>query len=336
MKKNKNQHNIPELLKRFLLDHLHSHQNASLNTIGAYRDTFRLLLEYLQKHCHVRPEKVAIKDLSTKNILGFLDYLQKERKNSIRTRNMRLAVIRSFVNYLLLIDPTLNGELYGVLSIPVKKTSKTILDYLTREEMNSILEAPDEHTFIGQRDRVLLLVMYNTGARVSEISQIKVSDIKFNARSANIHLFGKGRKQRSLPLWKNTTKVLRQWIDKNKYTSEMSVFQSKRGTTLTRFVISNRLSVNVAKASKKNPSLKKKTVSPHTIRHTTAMHFLQSGIDIATIAMWLGHESIETTQIYIAADMEMKEKALKSLHEPETKRFRYKPSDSLLTFLENL
>jgi len=165
---------------------------------------------------------------------------------------------------------------------------------------------------------------------------LKVADVTLESRSGKILLFGKGRKERALPLWKNTVKILREWIKRNGYTLEMPLFPNKRGKTMSRWGITNRLSEAVSKLSVSRPSLKNRSISPHTIRHTTAMHFLQAGIDITTVSMWLGHESIETTQIYVTADMEMKEKALKTLQEPTTKAFRFKPSDSLLAFLENM
>lgn len=229
----------------------------------------------------------------------------------------------------------LAGDLQGILAIPVKKGMKTQVDYLTKEEINLILESPDAKTWIGRRDRLLLLLMYNTGARVTEIAELRVSDFNFDGRG-KIHLLGKGRKERSLPLWKNTSKLLKEWIQKNKLSSENPLFVNKRGKPITRFVITNRLAVAVQRVSKSLSPTKRKTITPHMIRHTTAMHFLQAGVDITTIAMWLGHESIETTQIYVTADMKMKEKALKTLQEPMPSGFRYKPSDSLLAFLENL
>lgn len=335
MKRNQNAPDIPALLKKFLVEHLQNNQNASPNTISSYRDALLLFLEYLQKSQRVRPEKIALKDLSVKNVVGFLDYLQKERKNGISTRNSRLMVFRSFVKYLLLVNPTWAGDLQGILAIPVKKGMRTQVDYLTKEEITLILESPDPKTWIGRRDRLLLLLMYNTGARVSEIAELKVSDLNL-AGKGKIHLLGKGRKERSLPLWKNTAKLLKEWIQKDKLSPENPLFRNKRGKPITRFVITNRLDVAVKRVSKSLSVVKRKCITPHMIRHTTAMHFLQAGVDITTIAMWLGHESIETTQIYVTADIEMKEKALKTLQEPMPNGFRYKPSDSLLAFLENL
>lgn len=335
MKMNKNKADIPSLLKSFLIDHLQNELNASPHTVTTYSDTFRLLLEYLQEYHRVRPERITLKDLSVKNIRAFLDYLQRERKNGINTRNSRLAAIRSFANYLLIVNPIWNADLQGILAIPVKKNRKKTLDYLSQEEMECLLEIPDQKTWTGQRDYILLMIMYNTGARVSEIIRLKVSDVKFES-TTKISLLGKGRKERALPLWKSAAQQLRKWVEKNGYTQEMPLFPNGRGKFMSRWGVKNRLEAIVNGAKGKNPSLKSKRISPHTIRHTTAMHFLQSGIDIKTIAMWLGHESVETTQIYVTSDMEMKERALKTLQEPKTKVFRYKPTDSLLKFLENM
>jgi site-specific recombinase XerD len=326
---------IPSLLKRFLLDHLQRNRSVSPNTLRTYADTFRMLLQYLQQKKHVRPERIALSDLSSKNILAFLDHLESERKNKITTRNTRLAIIHSFVKYLLVIDPTLAGDLHGVLAIPMKKSKKPALDFLTDEEMDVLLEIPDKQTWIGRRDLVLLTVMYNTGARVSETVGMRVADVTLGT-GGTIRLFGKGRKERTLPLWKNTVKLLKDWIRENGYTEDMPLFQSNRRTAMTRSSVEKRLALVVSAATKRMPSLKKRTISPHTLRHSTAMYFLNSGVDITVISMWLGHESLQTTHIYISSDMKLKEKALKTLQEPSLKGFRYKPKDSMLAFLEDL
>ncbi len=335
MKTNKNKPDMPSLLKSFLIEYLHQFKNASTHTISMYAETFRLFLEYIQKYHGVRPERFTLKDFSSGNVLEFLNHLEKERKNSIRTRNARLAAIRSFANYLLSVNTTWAADLQRILSIPKKKTRQKVVDYLSKEEVDLILDSPDNTSWIGQRDRALLLVMYNTGGRASEIAHLKVSDVTLEPKG-KIRLYGKGRKERSLPLWKNTAKLLRQWIRQNDLKDDNPLFPNLQGREMTRFVIGNRLSVAVSKVSKNYPALKKKKVSPHTFRHATAMHLLQSGIDIATVAMWMGHEQLETTQIYAKADLEMKEKALNTLQEPNAKGFRYKPNDSMLTFLENL
>ena len=310
-------------------------RGCSLHTISAYGDTFSLLLKYIQKEKHVLPYRISIEDISPENVRGFLDYIQKTRGNSINTRNVRLAAIHSFVRYLLIEEPTLSGKFQGVLSIPIKRKIKKVLDFLSCEEMNVILAAPDENTWCGKRDRVLFTVMYNTGARASEMIDLCVSDVRLE-RNGTIHLFGKGRKERILPLWKNTVSLLRNWIKWNKLSADSPLFPNQRRTKMTRSAIAKRLEVLVSKAIPTCQTLKLKRISPHTVRHSTAMSFLQAGIDITVIAMWLGHEHIDTTHFYITADMQMKQKALDAIHETTTKNVRFKASDPLLEFLENL
>jgi len=327
--------NIPQLIKSFFSEYLLQQRGCSPNTIGAYSDTFRLFLKYRIKARKIRSSQITLEDFSAKNIMDFLNYLEKVRKNGPGTRNSRLAAIRSFLNYLLIVNPTLAGDIQGALLIPQKRKQRVVLDYLTRYEIDSIIDSVPQNTWSGRRDRILFQLMYNTGARVSEIIDLKVSDIKTESKGT-IHIFGKGRKERNMPLWKNTTLMLRHWIKSNCYTTDMPLFPNNRGQKMTRSGVNKRLADAVAKASTICQTLKEHRISPHTIRHTSAMHLLQGGMDITVIAMWLGHESIETTHTYISADMEMKTKLLNSLQEPSRKCPRFKPSDSLLEFLENL
>lgn len=327
--------NIPLYIKRYFTEYLPGQRNYSLNTISSYRDAIRLFLMYLHEHKKITPSTITITDICAKNIMDFLNEIQESRNNSAVTRNVRLAAIRSFVNYLLLMEPTLSCDLQAVLVIPVKRTNLRVLDFLTYEEMNAVIDASDEQTWSGKRDRILFEMMYNTGARVSEIVRVKVSDVKLNP-SGTVQLMGKGRKERALPLWKSTAKALSKWIAANRLDGSSPLFPNARGTKMTRSGIEKRLRDAVCKASNTCPSLKAKRVSPHTLRHTTAMHLLQSGVDITLIAMWLGHESIETTHIYITTDMEMKETALKALQEPSCGDFRFRPNDKLMAFLESL
>ena len=326
---------IPQLIKKYFFEYLTIQRGCSPHTITAYRDTFTLFLKYLQQYKRIKPERLSIDDISPTNVIGFLNELQKTRGNSDSTRNTRLAGLHSFIKYVLIDHPTLIGNLRGALAVPFKKTDKSILGYLSQEEINAILEAPDDQTWYGQRNRVLLTTMYNTGARVSEVIDLRVSDFRCE-KNGNIHFWGKGRKERSVPLWQETIKMLRQWIDSNRYSKESLLFSNKKGTRLTRPTVAKMLSSTVEIAKKKCLTLKSTNVSPHTIRHTTAMHLLQAGNDITTISLWLGHESIETTHGYMSANDQLKEKALQSLKEPTAKEFRYKPTDSLLEMLENL
>jgi site-specific recombinase XerD len=326
---------LPLMIKRFFSEYMPLTRNYSPNTTSAYSETFMLFLRYLRDSQKIAPSKVTIHDLSAENILGFLSYIQTERNNGIKTRNARLAAIHSFVKFLIMENPLLSAEMHGALSVPMKRASRKVLEYLNDQEMMAILESPDDVTWCGKRDRVLFSVMYNTGARVSEIANLNVSDIKLE-RNGTIHLFGKGRKERSLPLWKKTFKMLQDWIKYNRYAPNVPLFPNNRGGRMTRSAIAKRLSAAVVSAKRKNPQMKLKDVSPHMIRHTTAMHLLQSGVDITVIAMWLGHESIETTHIYVTSDMNMKRQALDALRPLSAKSGTLIEDDSLLTFLENL
>jgi len=327
--------NIPQLIQRFFSEYLPNQRNCSPNTIASYGDSFRLFLEYMLEFHRVVPSRITLADISAQNVLAFLNHLEKDRKNGIATRNSRLAAIRSFLHYLLILNPTLAGNVQGVMRIPQKKKKKKVLEYLTREEIDAVIDATSKDTWSGRRDKVMFQLMYNTGARVSEIIDLKVSDIRIESKGV-IHFLGKGRKERHMPLWKNTVSMLRQWIKANRYTDDSPLFLSNRNQKLSRSAVTKRLEDAVKKAIPLCPTLKKCHVSPHTIRHTTAMHLLQKGNDITVIAMWLGHERIETTHIYIAADMKMKTKALGSLQEPSRKNSLFKASDSLLAFFDNL
>lgn len=326
---------IPTMIRRFFDEYLPLQRGCSPHTISAYSDTFSLLLKYLRNEKRILPSRVSIEDLSSENIRNFLKHIQKTRGNSISTRNARLAAINSFVKYLLIEEPALSGKLQGILSIPTKRKKTKILDFLSIEEMDAILAIPDENTWCGKRDRVLFSVMYNTGGRVSEITNLRVSDVRLE-RNGTIHLCGKGRKERVLPLWKSTMLLLRQWIKWNKLSPESPLFLTRRGTKMTRSAVAKRLTAIVSKAISKCQMLKSKRISPHTVRHSTAMRFLQAGVDITVIAMWLGHEHIDTTHFYVTADMQMKQKALDAIQETTANGVRFKANDALLEFLENL
>jgi site-specific recombinase XerD len=234
-----------------------------------------------------------------------------------------------------MVEPTLSSELQAILAIPIKRTTRRVLDFLTQEELQAILNTPNTETWSGKRDRALFATMYNTGARVSEIIGVIVSDVKLNP-GGTLRLHGKGRKERVLPLWRHTGKNISKWIAGNKLRDGEVLFPNARNAPITRSGVAKRLRLAVRAASKRCPSLKNKHVSPHTLRHTTAMHLLQSGVDITGVAMWLGHESIETTHIYMTADLKMKEEALKTLQSPRGGEFRFRPNAPLLTFLESL
>lgn len=322
-------------VKRFFAEYLSGQRDCSPNTISAYRDAISLFLRHLHETKNVRPESASITDITSENVLGFLGDMEARRGNGASTRNARLAAIRALVRYILFLEPTLAGELQPVLAIPSKRTSRRVLGYLTRAETDAVLSAPTSDTWSGRRDRVLFLTMYNSGARVSEIVGVRTSDVIVGSASS-LRLHGKGRKERVLPLWKTTARALRTWIDQNRFDSNALLFASARGARLSRSGVAKRLAGAVRVASHDCPSLSRREISPHTLRHTIAMHLLQADVDITVIAMWLGHESIETTHIYITSDMAMKQKALEAIQLPTQKSGRFRPADKLLEYLESI
>lgn len=331
----KSEYDVARHLKHFLVEYLTQVRGYSLHTVHSYRDALCSLLRHLQEKHGIVPNRVTVADLSAENVLGFLNELQCSRQNSDATRNQRLTAIRAFAVYLQKKDPTLTSDLTGLLAIPSKRTNRQVLGFLTRDEMDAVLEAPDADTWSGKRDRVLFAAMYNTGARVSEIVGMLVSDVTLTS-GGMLQLRGKGRKERVLPLWKRTVTTLRKWIAANHLQKEQPLFANARGQAMTRSGVEKRLREAVRKAGETCPSIRAKRVSPHTLRHTTAMHLLQSGVDITVIAMWLGHENIETTHRYITANLELKEKALKTLQPPSGGDFRFRPGNGLLKFLQSL
>lgn len=325
---------FPALLQEFF-ERLVSERGVSAHTIASYRDTFKLLLGYTQQRTGRTPSALTLEDLDAPLVLAFLDHLESVRGNSPRTRNLRLTAIRSFMRHASLRAPTALPVAQRVLAISPKRFDKPALGFLSREEVTALLDAPDRNNWSGQRDAVLLAVLYNTGARVSELAGLRIADLLLD-RQVAVHLRGKGRKERVVPLWKSIAKQLRAWLPRIDQSPHAPVFPNRAGKPITRSGIEHRLSVTVTKASARCPSLAARRISPHTMRHTTAMHLLQSGVDIAVIALWLGHEDTATTHMYLEADLAMKEAALKRLDEPALKPVTYKAPDRLLAFLEGL
>lgn len=326
---------FPMLLQEFFQRRLLTERGASAHTIASYRDTFELLLRYAERQTGRTPSALTLDDLDAPLVLDFLDHLEQERGNSARTRNLRLTAIRSFMRYATLRDPAALPVAERVLAISPKRFDRPALDFLTRDEIEALLAAPDPDSWSGHRDRILLAVLYNSGARVSELARLRIEDVLLDRASA-LHLHGKGRKERVVPLWKRTAKELRAWLPRVDPSPGTPVFPNRAGKPLTRSGIEHRLRLAVATASERCPSLAGHRISPHTLRHTTAMHLLQSGVDITVIALWLGHEDTTTTHQYVEADLAIKEAALRRLDEPTLKHVRYKPSDRLLAFLETL
>jgi integrase/recombinase XerD len=324
------------LLQKFFIKYLIKESNVSQRTIESYRDTFRLLLGYMQLKLHRSPSTMTLKDLRAPLISDFLDYLEEERGNCIRSRNARLAAIHTFYNYVITEKPEKSKMAQGILAIPTKRFEKPLLGFLSREEMKAILAAPDALTWAGRRDRVMFSVLYNTGARVSELLQIHVQDVQLVGGAPCVKLHGKGRKQRTIPLWRETASAVRSWIRSENLKEAQLLFCNRFGNELTRGTIAERFNLAVAKVQEKCPQLQGRHITCHSVRHTTAMHMLQGGLGIEVISLWMGHESTQTTMEYVEADTKMKEQALKTVAPLGTRKVVYTASDATLKFLDSL
>jgi site-specific recombinase XerD len=322
-------------LQAFFSEHLCNHKRASPQTIASCRDTFRLLLQFLKKTTGIEPAAMEIADMDAPAVLAFLDNLEQQRGNSVRSRNIRLAAIRSFFRLIALRDPDSVGIATRILAIPVKREDKKLVGYLTREEVDAILAVPDRTQWSGRRDHALLLTMYNSGARVSEMTSLQRNQVHFGA-STFLQLHGKGRKERTVPLWPHTSRVLQAWFHELHGKCGGVAFPNARGRALTRYGVAYLLKEVATAAAINQPGLKGKRITPHLVRHSTATHLLQSGVDISVIALWLGHESIETTHMYIEADLATKERARAKLAPADGTVPRFKATDSVLAFLDSL
>ena len=324
------------LVQAYFAEYLTQQRALSTQTIAAYRDGFVLFLGFVESRLGKSPNAITLADITPDMIIAFLDHLERQRHNSVRSRNARLAALRSFLKFATHRDVASLQVIERALGVPVKRFERPMFGYLSREEMLAVIGTPDE-SWLSQRDHILFLLMYNTGARVSEIIGLKVGDVVLDAAAACVHLHGKGRKQRSVPLWHSTVKAVRAWLRVNPGVQPASLLlPSRNDHVMTRTNVALRLALAVRRATDSCPALAKRRVSPHTIRHTTAMHLLQAGVDISVIALWLGHESPLTTHHYVEADLTMKERALSKLHEPEAKIQRYRAPDSLINFLKSL
>ncbi|HVA75366.1 MAG TPA: site-specific integrase [Acidimicrobiales bacterium] len=324
-----------QLVQDFFLRRLIDQRGASPRTVESYRDAFELLFGFVEQRLGKPPSALSLADLDAPTILDFLDHLEAVRHNTPRTRNARLAAIHSFMRYAALRDPASLAITARVLAIPAKRFDRPVLGYLSRQETAAILAAPDRRTWSGQRDAVLLAVAYNTGARVSELTGLRVRDVLLERQSA-LHLHGKGRKERVIPLWASTAAALRSWMDRISLAPEAPVFPNRNGAAMSRSGVRDRLNRAVAAAEQDCPSLRGRQVSPHTLRHSTAVHLLESGADLAVIALWLGHSSPAVTHQYLEADLARKEATLSRLDDPSPAPARFRPNDRLLAFLEHL
>jgi site-specific recombinase XerD len=328
---------LATMLEAFFTDRLQHQRQASPHTIGAYRDAFRLLLIFAKDDIHKMPSDLALTDLDAPFIVRFLTHLEKKRGNAIPTRNARLAAVHSFFRFLALREPSHAGLIQRVLAIPHKRTEKKLVAFLTRPEFEAILSAPDQATPLGRRDYALLLLAIQTGLRVSEITTLTIEDVRFDRGAAHVRCRGKGRKERITPLTVQTVKALRACLrDRCGAPSTSPLFLSRRRGPMSRDAVEHLVEIHRARAATKCPSLTKKNLSPHVLRHTSAMLLLQAGTDRSTIALWLGHESIETTEIYLHADLATKERTIAKTAPPRTRQARYRPPDALLGFLQQL
>ena len=326
---------FPALLQAFFTDRLLRQWRASPNTIASYRDSFRLLLRFAKENFDKEPSALSFEDLTADFISAFLDYVEKDRGNGIRTRNARLAAIHSFFRYVSLREPAWADLCCQILAIPSKRFEKRPIEFLTPKEINALLDAPDKAVWIGRRDRTLLLIAIQTGLRVSELISLRCDNVVLET-GAHVRCEGKGRKQRCTPLRPETAKVMSSWLCELNGQTDHPVFPSIRGGSLSRDAVERLVARHCKTAEAQCPSLKCKKNTPHVLRHTAAMELLRHGVDRSVIALCLGHESLETTQMYLHADMLLKQNALLRIPSLGVKPFLYKPGDELLSFLENL
>jgi len=326
---------IAPTLQAFFTDRLTQQRQASPRTIAAYRDTLRLLLGFVHHHNGTTPSRLDWADLDATMISAFLNHLETERHNSIRTRNVRLTAIRSLFSYAALRHPEHALLIQRVLAIPPKRFDKRIVTFLTPPEIDALVDAPDQSRWEGRRDRTLILLAVQTGLRVSELTGLNIADITLGV-GANVRCEGKGRKQRAVPLTEPVEALLRAWLAERAGRPGDPLSPTRTGRRLSRDAVALRVSTHTATAAQRCPSLLSKRVHPHVLRHTCAMTLLQAGVDTSVIALWLGHAGVRSTDTYIHADITIKEKAL-ALTTPATARpGRYHPPDKILAFLESL
>lgn len=326
---------FPALLQRFFTDRLCTQMEASANTIAGYRDTFRLLLRFAGDRVRVPPTKMRIDDLDADLIADFLVHVETIRRNSARSRNTRLAAIRSFFRFVAMNEPAYLLHCQRILAMPSKRYIRRSVSFLDRPQIDALLAAPDKTTWVGRRDHAILLVALQCGLRASELINLRRDDIVLGT-GAHIRCEGKGRKQRSTPLRSDTAKLLEQWMKDQPGTGPTPLFPSIRGDKMSRDALEHLVRKHGVAASASCATLVDKRISPHVLRHSTAMELLQHGVDQSVIALWLGHESVETTQVYIHADLRLKERALARIAATPTSPRRYQPNDKLLEFLETL
>lgn len=322
-------------LQAFFTERLLRERNASPLTVAAYRDTWRLLIRFASKRTGKSPSALDFNDIDAPLIGAFLDHLEHERGNTVRTRNARLAAIHSLFRYAAFRHPEHAASIGRVLAIQGKRFERALVNFLTEAEVDALLSVPDRTTWIGRRDRAMLLVAVQTGVRISELIGLSADDVHLGI-GAHLVCHGKGRKERVTPLTSATVKVLRDWLAEQAASPSSRLFPTRTGTSLSRDAIEHRIALYTATAAKDCPTLVKKNVTAHSLRHTSAMRLLEAGVDTTVIALWLGHEHVDTTAIYLQAHLAIKERALAKIRAPHTQLGRYRPRDALLTFLEAL
>ena len=323
------------LVQEFFTDYMVQQRALSPRTVASYRDTFVLLLRFAEDKLRLSAHEMTMANLNARFLSDFLDHLEAQRHNSVRSRNVRLAAVRAFLKFAARRDPAKLGVIENALAVPMKRFERNMVGFVPHEQMLAVIDVATD-TWIGQRDRLMLTLLFNTGARVSEIVGVRVADVVLGP-SNSIRLHGKGRKQRSLPLWKSAARAVRDWLHLNpQLRQESPLLPTRDGRAMTRANVAQRLKLAVEVASVKHVQLKTMSVSPHIVRHSTAMSLLQSGVDPCEIALWLGHESPSTTHMDVEADLAMKERALARLKKPEIKQARYRAPKALLAFLQAL
>lgn len=326
---------LPQLIRDFFHQWLRSQRRLSAATIASYRDSVRLLLNFVSQKNGRAASQQRLEDLDAPVILQFLDHIETERGNQIRTRNSRLAAVHSLLRYCAQQSPEALAVSARVLAIPSKRFERPLLGYLSVEELQAVVQAPNPGTWSGCRDRLLLALLYATGARVSEIVALNQQDVHW-LDGAWVCLHGKGRKERQVPLQKSVAHQLKDWVKEQPDQPAAPLFRNTRGERLTRFGVNHRLQLAVQQARLNCPALQDRSISPHTFRHTCAMHLLQAGTDLASIALLLGHASSSTTHLYVEADLSMKRKTLEKLPLMDLKPGTFKPTDQVLAFLATL
>jgi site-specific recombinase XerD len=325
---------FPALLERFFTQRLMRQRQASPHTISSYRDTFRQFLKFAQQRLHKPPSGLNLEEIDAPLVVAFLDSLEKQGL-SVRSRNLRLTAIHSFFRYVAFEAPAQSAQIQRALAIPSKRFTRTLVPFLTPSEVEALLAAPDRHIWSGRRDHAFILVAVQTGLRLSEMTGLKRPDLVLGA-GAHVRVLGKGRKERCTPLAKSTRAVLKAWLREPQRGHSEVLFPSAKGERLSVHGVQYLLNKHRLTASKVCPSLQQKRVTVHRLRHTMAMDLLQAGVDRAVIALWLGHESVETTQIYLEATLAMKEQALAKTTSRRGRPTRYRPGDHLLSFLNSL